>query len=342
MVLANAAEEYTEWQVFALWVRALLDACEGLPAEVAAEVATRSPDLFSRIASAVRQRRTIPRKRCVGNRHRLGGIERVCQGQAGTMAECNPLLFFQIAFVDEGMVTLEEMHREWGEKRPETLPTYEVWVSAASAVCRLSNPESDAQNVLDSIRLVPEDKWKRMLDAFAELTTLCVWIEILLGAGQIGAELVSEELALRYPRFDTCSSPEPTSSDILLREWVLAHEPPFANAQQFLFALSYQTKRHPAYYARRSYAAHCRSLWSGGNFDRLPSFADWRSTADAYFRGSIPQPDIPADDSTVPSCASLTSVVSDFWAGRRGFRCLPMPSRSSRTFFLSMSASGRG
>ena len=46
VVLANAAEEYTEWQVFALWVRALLDACEGLPAEVAAEVATRSPDLF--------------------------------------------------------------------------------------------------------------------------------------------------------------------------------------------------------------------------------------------------------------------------------------------------------
>ena len=226
----------------------------------------------------------------------------------------------------------EDMHRQWREKKPETLPTYEVWVSAASAVGRLPNPESDAQTVLDSIRLVPEETWRRMLDAFAELTTLCVWIEILLGAGQIGAEFVSEELAVRYPRFDTCGIPEPTGSGMstFFAESILTHRLPFANAQQFLFALSYQTKQHPAYYARCSYAAQCRSLWRGrrkpttgyhrfrtGELRRTRAL---RASLSRTFQRMIPD---------VPSCASVTSVGSDCWAGRRG---LPLPPYAVQEF----------
>jgi len=48
-ILADAADEYTEWQVFTLWLRAVLDACEALPAEVALEVEKRSPALLTRV-----------------------------------------------------------------------------------------------------------------------------------------------------------------------------------------------------------------------------------------------------------------------------------------------------
>ena len=241
VVLANAAEEYTEWQVFALWVRAVLDACEGLPAEVAAEVETRSPDLFSRIASAVDN--VALSRGSVAWEIVTDWVESNAFVRAKRERWLNAIRYFSSRSLSsmKAWSHWEDMHRQWREKKPETLPTYEVWVSAASAVGRLSNPESDAQKVLDSIRLVPEEKWQQMFDAFAELTTLCLWIEILLGAGKTGAELVAEELAVRYPRFDTCSIQNRPAAISSFAEWVLAHEPPFANAQQFLFALSYQT-----------------------------------------------------------------------------------------------------
>jgi hypothetical protein len=50
----------------------------------------------------------------------------------------------------------EDVEREWCDEKPDTLPSYQRWMSATSAVGRLSNPESDAQKVLDSVRLFPE------------------------------------------------------------------------------------------------------------------------------------------------------------------------------------------
>jgi hypothetical protein len=281
-ILANAANEYTQWQVFALWLRAVLDVCEALSAEVALEIEKRSPFLVSQIESEL------------GNAGRSVGAhvwECVTQwAEANVFAEptregwMNAVRYFS----SKSLLSIkawsywEEVHRQWRIAIPRPLPNYDRWTSSVSSVTQLSNPENEAQRILDSVRRIPEASWQQQFDTFLELTTLCLWIEILLGAERTGAELVAQELKRRYPRFDSSGIRDSKTTISAFTDWVLGQEPPFVGEDPPLLALGYHIKCHPAYYARRNYAAHCRGLWSGGHFDRLPSFAEWRNAADGY------------------------------------------------------------
>jgi hypothetical protein len=122
-----------------------------------------------------------------------------------------------------------------------------------------------------------------MFDAFSELATFRLRIEILLEAGKTGAEFVARELAARYPGFDTSGMLNSAVAISALTDWAIGHEPPFATVQPPLLALGYHLKCHPAYYARRNFAAHCRDVRSLGRFDRPPPFAEWRDAADGFF-----------------------------------------------------------
>ena len=51
--LAAAADEYTEWQVFSLWLRAVVEAAKCVPAMVVQEMELRAPQLLGRIRSDI-------------------------------------------------------------------------------------------------------------------------------------------------------------------------------------------------------------------------------------------------------------------------------------------------
>ena len=51
--MAQAAEEYTDWHVFTLWLRAVVEAAGNIPAMVAREVESRTPQLLGRIRPAI-------------------------------------------------------------------------------------------------------------------------------------------------------------------------------------------------------------------------------------------------------------------------------------------------
>lgn len=282
-LLANAANGYTEWQVFALWLRAVLDFCEELPTEVANEVETRSPALLSQLESHLA---TLERPR--GNpawEAVIDWAESTVFVEAKRDRWLNAIRYFSSKTLSsmKAWSYWESIHRQWQDEKTESLPTYQRWATATSAVGQLSNPESDAQKVLDAIRQMPEARWQMLSDAFAELTAVCLWTEIVLGRGQIGAALVARELKVLYPGFDTSAIQSAGVAISAITDWVIARELPFAGSQPPLSALAYHTKNHPAYYARRNYAAHCRAAWKVAHFDHLPSFQEWRDAADEYF-----------------------------------------------------------
>lgn len=282
-LLANAANEYTEWQVFALWLRAVLDIWEELPAEVANELETRSPALLSQIES---QLGTLERPRGSAAWEAV-----IAWAESNVFAEAkrerwlNAIRYFSSRSLPsvKAWSYWESMHREWQDEKPESLPTYQEWAHATLAVGRLSNPESDAQKVLDSISQMSEARLQMMSDAFAELTALCLWIETVLGTEQMGTALVARELKVRHPGFDVSIIQSSAVAISAFVQWVIANEAPFAGSQPPLSVLAYYTKSHPAYLARRNYAAHCRTAWKGVRFDHLPSFQEWKDAADEYF-----------------------------------------------------------
>src|ERR1035438_8602519 len=51
--LAEAAAEYTDWQVFTLWVRAPVEAARTIPATVEQELDSRTPRLLGRVRLGV-------------------------------------------------------------------------------------------------------------------------------------------------------------------------------------------------------------------------------------------------------------------------------------------------
>ena len=51
--LAAAADEYTDWQVFSLWLRAVMEVSRSVPTIVADEIESRAPQLLARIRSDV-------------------------------------------------------------------------------------------------------------------------------------------------------------------------------------------------------------------------------------------------------------------------------------------------
>jgi len=282
-LLANAADKYSEWQLFALWLRAVLDVSEALPLDIANEVKMRSPVLLSLLE--YRLRSFAPSRGGAAWEVVTEWAESDVFGEAKRDGWLNAVRYFSSRSLSsmKGWSYWASIHRQWQDEKPESLPTYQKWASATSAVDRLENPESDAQKALDSIGLIPESRWQMMSDAFAELTALCLWIETVLGIGTIGTALVARELKFRYPRFDISSIQDSASAVSAITDWVIAREMPFAGSGPPLSALAYHTKCQPAYYARRNYAAHCRAVWSGAHFARLPSFGEWRDAADEYF-----------------------------------------------------------
>lgn len=281
-ILAEAADEYTDWQIFALWLRAVLDSCDTPPPEIALETQNRSPILLTRIASYLHE-----------NASPLGfriWEEVIYWVEANVFAEAklgkwlNAVRYFSSSSLlsMKAWSYWEEVDERWRAARPQPVPDYEQWRHSALSVTRLSNPEGDIQMVIDSVRSISAPRWEQLFGAFMDLTTLCLWIEILLGMGSTGEELVVRELARLYPSFDASSIKNSNSPISLLTEWVFTHAAQFADIESLLPALSYHVKYHPAYHARRSFAGCCRELWSNGHLVP-PSFADWTKEADSYF-----------------------------------------------------------
>ena len=284
--LATAADEYTEWQVFTLWLRAVVEAASNIPDIVAQELESRTPQLLGRIRLGVEAAMKS------GN----GVGARIWQ-DVSLWAEMNLFISAKRGgwldavryFSSMSLRSMkawsywENIDKQWRAATPAQFPTYAHWQCDVAAVIRLSNSDSEAQQVLDSVRGVSEAEWGELLNGFSDLIAFSLWMELVLDNEGTSSGLVSKELAERYGGFSL--SPSAMGSKEVVRalnEWVVDHAPAIAGQKEMLAALSFHISHHPAYPAMRSYALHCHDVWPDDYPDHLPSFEDWREAADAY------------------------------------------------------------
>jgi hypothetical protein len=284
--LAAAADEYTDWQVFTLWLRAVVDAASSIPAMVAQEMESRTPQLLGRIRPGV--------EAAVKNGNGAG--TRIWQ-DVSLWAEMNIFIAAkQAGWLDairyyssmslrsmKAWSFWEDIDKQWRDATPTQFPTYAQWQCEVAAMARLSNPDNVAQQVLDSVRGVSEAEWSKRLHRFSDLIAFSLWIELVLDIKGPTSGLISKELAERYGGFSLSHSTMGSKEVVrALNEWVLDHALGIADQKQMLAALSFHVSHHPAYPAMRSYALHCHDLWPDEYPDRLPSFEEWREAADEY------------------------------------------------------------
>ena len=284
--LAAAADEYTEWQVFGLWLRAVVEAAGSIPVMVAREMESRTPQLLGRIRPDVE-----------GSVNGNGPGARIWQ-EVSLWAEMN--IFFaanRAGWLDavryfssmslrsmKAWSYWEDIDSQWRTATSKKFPTYAQWKCEVAAVARLSNPDSTAQQVLDAVRGVSEAEWSMLLHGFSDLIAFSLWIELVLDIEGPTSGLVSKELAERYGGFSLTHGTKGSKEFVRsLNEWVIEHALAIADQKQMLAALSFHISHHPAYPAMRNYARHCHDVWPDERPCRLPSFEEWRQAADAYF-----------------------------------------------------------
>jgi len=284
--LAVAADEYTDWQVFGLWLRAVVEAAHGIPATVAQEMESRAPQLLGRIRPDIESAAKAD----------SDPGARIWEG-VSMWAEMNVFIAAKRAgwldavryFSSMSLRSMqawshwENVDKEWRAAAPRQFPTYAQWRCDVAALVQLSNPDSKAQQVLDSVLSVSEAEWNRLLHGFSNLITFSVWMELVLDIEGPTSCLVSKELAEMYGGFRfSNSSKEPKEVARSLHRWVIEHSLAIADQEQMLAALSFHVRHHPAYPATRRYALRCHEIWRIQCPDHMPSFEDWRQAADAY------------------------------------------------------------
>jgi len=284
--LAEAADEYTDWQVFTLWLRAVGEAVGSIPPMVEQEMESRTPRLLGRV------RRDVEAAVKKGD----GAGARIWQDVSRWVETDIFAVAKRVGWLDavryysstslrsmKAWSHWEDIDRQWRAAAPKQFPTFVQWQSEVAAVARLSNPASPAQEVLDAVRGISDAEWNKLLNGFSDLITFSLWMELVLDIEGPTSALVSKELADRYSGFSFSSVLGSKAAVRALNDWALDHALAIADQKQMLAALSFHVTRYPAYPAMRSHALHCHDVWPVECPDHLPAFEEWRQAADAYF-----------------------------------------------------------
>jgi len=284
--LAEAAEEYTDWQVFTLWLRAVVEAARSIPAMVEQEMDSRTPRLLGRV------RRDV--EAAVKNGDGAGA--RIWQDVSRWVETSIFVVAKRAGWLDAvryySSMSLRSMKawshwentdKHWCAAPPKHFPKYAQWQSEVADVAQLSNPNSTAQRVLDAVRGISDAEWSKLLNGFSSLITFSLWMELVLDIEGPTSALVSKELVDRYSGFSLSRTLTSKAVVRALNDWALDHALAIADQKQMLAALSFHVSCHPAYPAMRTYALHCHDVWPVECPDRLPSFEEWRQAADEYF-----------------------------------------------------------
>lgn len=284
--LAEAADEYTEWQVFSLWLRAVVDAAQGVPAVASQEIESKAPQLLNRIRSDVKAAVTSDSPGTTIWQDVTQWLEVNAFTTARKEGWLQAIQYFSSVSLRsiQAWSHWEETDKRWRVVTPKQFPAYAEWRREVAAVTCLSNPDCAAQRLLDCTRAVPEVEWDRLLVAFSDLIAFSLWMELVLDLVPPDSRLVAKELAKKYSGFrlagGAIGSKEAVRS---LNRWAIKHGLGLAGQEHILASLGFFVSHHPAYYALRSYALHCHSIWPEDCLDHTPLFSEWREAADAYF-----------------------------------------------------------
>jgi hypothetical protein len=283
--LAAAVDQYNEWEAFTLWLRAVGDAANAVPAVVERELETRIPGFLARVKEDLL---AAPEDEAGHRMWNLVGdwvtVNVLFDAKThGWLAAVHHFSFKSLAYM-KTWAHWERVNREWHSHPPAQWPTYEQWQKGIAAVRQLpTNPGSEPQQVLDAVLSIPAAEWEQLWSGFLDLIAFSLWLELILGIGGPRSPLIVDEIRKRYPGFPVSSLDLPSFEEALteLHSWAF-QQIIGTEDDQILAALSWHVQHHPAYHAMRNYAHHCHEAWSDDPPYRLPTFDEWRRSTEKY------------------------------------------------------------
>src|SRR6516165_10645796 len=177
--LMQFVEESLRWEELSLWIRAVVNAANGVPQVVEQELETRIPGFLARV------REELESADEVGERawNLVGAwIDTHVLLQPKMEGWLNAVNFYSSRTMTcmKAWAHCERMSDEWKANPPERWPSYERWQNDVAAVAQLPNPAGEPQRILDAMLSVPPAEWERMLFAYRDVVIFAVWMELTL------------------------------------------------------------------------------------------------------------------------------------------------------------------
>lgn len=284
--LAEASDHYTEWHVFSLWLRAVVDAAHTVPEIVKSELKSRMPHLLEasqRNSAADVQQTTSPGTRLWQQVSRWTDENVFASAKAENWLAA--VHFFSCISIRsmKAWAHWERTDEIWRTTPPAVFPAYDGWRAEVESVNNLANPGSVCQQVLDAMNQITAQAFTELQSDFFELTAFSLWMELVIEGKGTNLPLLEREILARYRGFNSVDNfSDPQANVRALSEWVLTYRLIEARKQPTGTALSYQIKNHPRYHALRRYAQHCHQVWQEAPPRSIPSFEVWTQLADQY------------------------------------------------------------
>jgi hypothetical protein len=284
--LAEAAHQYTEWHVFTLSLRAVVDAAGTIPEIVETELKSRAPQFLEtvrRTAVAALQLPAPPGSRLWQDVSRWAEANVFLSAKRENWLDAVHYFSSLSIRSTKAWAYWERTDELWQRAAPKSFPSYEEWRTDVGSVDRLSNRESICQQVLDSMNRIGAQKFSELEAAFFELTVFSSWMELVMETQGPTSPVLNQELLVKYKGF---KSPdgflEPQANVRALSEWVLNHQLTDAREQWTMAALSYQVRTQSRYHALRRYAQHCHQAWQESPRPSMRLFEEWTEAGDQY------------------------------------------------------------
>jgi hypothetical protein len=285
--LMQFVEDSLRWEEFSLWIRAVVNAANGVPPVVEQELESRIPGFLARVREELESADEVGERawNLVGAwiaTHVL--LQPKVEGWLNAVNFYSSRTMTYMKFWEHW----ERMTREWRTNPPADWPSYQRWQNDVAAVTQLRNPDGEPQRILDAMLSVPAAEWERMLSQYRDIVVFGVWMELVLDLEGPQSPVVARALAAQYPGFAFSSGDLP--STVAVREllaWVIMSvvRP---SSEEVIGALGWHIKRHPEYYAIRQYAIECHARWSSAPPAHPPAFREWRRRADQYHVAARP------------------------------------------------------
>jgi len=276
--LANACEQLVEWRSYALWVRAIIDAEQGLPEWLRGQLDHRCPGfLESRPRSATPDSIWLDLSGWVDD-HFL---------QAARDGGWLDALHYYSGKCPLSERVWEQWTRAesaWTNSRPPAYPSFEEWHQEALKNYQPPDEEQARRSLLS------DDRFDALVGEYIEWEAFAFWFRAVVeSAGEVPAHL-AHVLQQRCPGFlDRVRGGEGTRdaeySTWLWRQllaWIEASFFGGPNAASYLDELRDAARTHLRGERIVAYWADCNSRWRTKPPAPYPRFDEWLRMADAF------------------------------------------------------------
>ena len=285
--LLDTRNQYIDWQEFYLWVRSVLEVENCIPDWLIEILDQRCPGFVEnerKLTPKAAKNRPLPLRL-------EDWIDDHIFGYAKEQGWFNAVTFYAIQEprFQRAEVCWSECLERWDKAKPLQYPSFEEWKAIAAQCDETAHLLPDLRKASASVKLVAPERLGEAVSRYIDWEAFAYWVRSGLESGSPLPTEVARELQQRCPGFLEVHPGARNWQELM--GWIVNQNFKDAKSEGWFDAVLLFVHRHPRAIRTIEYADYCDECWDSRLPDAYPSFAEWRSNADAYVElpSALPQ-----------------------------------------------------